>query len=129
MSIAELRRSHNRRHEIAGELVDHLSAFETALGLALTSGSRLVGFLPDARTQADISAVVGQDAIGHFVSSLGLLSKAMESAVEGHHSLDRTRQRFRVEIRAGGDKDIIPAIIRGVARSGTGGVAVVDAAG
>mgnify|MGYP003578315004 FL=1 len=48
MSIAELRRSHNRRHEIAGEVVDHLTTFETDLGRVLASGTRLIRQLPDA---------------------------------------------------------------------------------
>lgn len=112
MSVAQLRRSHSRRHEIAGEIVDHLTAFESDLGRALTSGSRLVGFLPDARSDADLSATVGQEAIGHFVICLGLISKAMESAVEGHQSLDKTRQSFRIDVTAGGDKDIIPGPVR-----------------
>lgn len=110
MSIAELRRSHNRRHELAGEVVDHLTTFEADLGRVLASGSRLIGLLPDARVQADLSAVVGQDAIGHFVCSLGLISQAMDRAVEGHRSLDQTRQHFRIQVTAGGDKDVLPAL-------------------
>ncbi|GAD58262.1 hypothetical protein [Brevundimonas abyssalis] len=117
MSVAQLRRSHNRRHEIADEIVAHLTTFECDLGRALESGSRLVGFLPGARTDADLSATVGQDAIGHFVISLGLISKAMESAVDGHHSLDKTRQHFRIDVSAGGDKDIIPGPVRGTSGS------------
>lgn len=110
MSIAQLRRSHNRRHEVAEEIVQHLAIYESDLARVLASGSRLVGFLPDARFRADLSAVVGQDAIGHFVSSIGLISQAMEQAVEGHRSLDATRQSFRIQVRAGGDKDILPAL-------------------
>ncbi|PZU44060.1 MAG: hypothetical protein DI568_16405 [Sphingomonas sp.] len=110
MSIAQLRRSHNRRHEVAAEIADHLNTFEGDLARALASGSKLVGFLPGARADAAVSAVVGQDAIHHFVSSLRLISKAMDRAVDGHQSLDQTRQRLRVPIQAGGDKVPIPPI-------------------
>jgi len=110
MKIAQLRRSHNRRHELAQEVVEHLDQFETDLGRALASGSRLVGFLPGARAEATLSPVVGQQAIGHFVSSLGLISEAMEAVVAGHLSLGETGERFRVNIQAGGDKDIMPAL-------------------
>lgn len=110
MSIAELRRSHNRRHEIAGEIVSHLSTFEGDLARALASGSRLVGFLPEARSEADVSAVVGHDAISHFVTSIGLISQAMGSAVDGHNSLEQARRHFRVDVTSGGDKDQIPPL-------------------
>ncbi|MCM8732403.1 hypothetical protein ACFO8O_15675 [Hephaestia sp. GCM10023244] len=128
MSITHLRRAHNRRHHVAGAIVEHLTAFESDLGRALASGSRLIGFLPDARTQADVSAVVGQEAISHFVTSLGLISDAMAQVVDGHHSLDRTRQFFGIPLEAGGDKDTIPSL-RGEARAKEGGSlqpAVVD---
>jgi len=110
MSIAALRRSHNRRHEVAGEIATHLTAFEADLAKALASGSRLVGFLPAARTQADVSPVVGHDALSHFVSSLGLISQAMGAAVAGHNRLEATRQFYRIDVTAGGDKDPIPPL-------------------
>lgn len=112
MTIAELRRSHNLRHHIAADVVAHLKTFEDDLARVLASGARLVGFLPGARSQADLSAVVGQEAIGHFVSSLGLISEAMTRAVDGHRSLDRTRQHFRIDIMLGGDKDVLPGLRR-----------------
>lgn len=110
MSISQLRRYHNRRHELAQEVVEHLDAFEADLGRALASGSRLVSFLPGARAEATLSAVVGQDAIGHFVSSLGMISQAMEASAAGHLSLGETGERLRIGVRAGGDKDIMPAV-------------------
>jgi hypothetical protein len=102
MKIAQLRRSHNRRHELAQEVVEHLDQFETDLGRALASGSRLVGFLPGARAEATLSPVVGQQAIGHFVSSLGLISEAMEAVVAGHLSLGETGERFGSSNRLAG---------------------------
>lgn len=116
MSIAQLRQSHNRRHEVAREVVQHLEEFEGDLARVLASGSRLVGYLPVARTEATLSPVVGQDAIGHFVSSLGLISEAMRAASAGHISLGETGDRFRIAVRAGGDKDVMPSgIVKGSA--------------
>jgi hypothetical protein len=108
MSIAQLRHSHNRRHEIAQEVIQHLEEFEGDLARVLSSGSRLVGYLPVARTEATLSPVVGQDAIGYFVSSLGLISEAMRAATAGHVSLGETGDRFRIAVQAGGDKDVMP---------------------
>jgi len=108
MSFMEQRRSQIARHEVAGEIHHHLQAFETDLGRALASGSRLVGLLPDARTRANLSGVVGQDAISHFVASIALISQAMEQAVGGHRRLDETRRDLRIPEIAGGDKIPLP---------------------
>jgi len=108
MSFMEQRRSQIARHEVASEIHHHLQTFETDLGRALASGSRLVGLLPDARTRASLSAVVGQDAISHFVASIALISQAMEQAVGGHQRLDETRRDLRIPEIAGGDKIPLP---------------------
>jgi len=68
------------------------------------------GLLIGARAEATLSPMVGQQAIGHFVSSLGLISEAMEAVVAGHVSLSETGELLRVNIQAGGDKDIMPAL-------------------
>jgi hypothetical protein len=59
MSFVEMRQKHIRRRALAGEVVTYLSSFERDPGRALSSGSRLIGFLPEARTEAHLSDVVG----------------------------------------------------------------------
>ena len=109
MSFIEMRRHQIERHRLAEEITGLLNVFEHDLGRALTSGSLLLGFIPTARSTANVSATIGQGAIDQFVTSLGLISQAMSSAVEGHHRLDEARRTLRVPALAGGDKDPIPS--------------------
>lgn len=110
MSFMELRKGQLQRREAAAEIFASLEAFEKDLGRALASGSQLVGQLPLARARANISVVVGQEAIDRFVAAIGHINQAMSAAVEGHHHLDQTRRAMRLPELAGGDKDVIPAL-------------------
>jgi hypothetical protein len=110
MSFMEMRQSQLHRRAVAEEIFADLKAFELDLGRALASGSQLVGQLPLARAKTNISAIVGQDVISHFVIALGYISQAMDAAVEGHRHLDQTRRAMRLPEIGGGDKDIIPAV-------------------
>lgn len=114
MSFMEKRRTQLERHEIVSEIVVQLKAFETDLGRALSSGSQLVGLLPAARARANVSDVVGQDVISHFIAALGHIDQAMARAVSGHLRLDDIRRDLRIPETAGGDKIPLP-VIGGVA--------------
>lgn len=109
MSFMEMRQDQLRRREAAADIFVRLEAFEQDLGRTLASGSCLLGQLPLARVKANVSPVIGHDAIDHFVEALGYISQALGAAVEGHHSLEQTRRAMRLPEMAGGDKDIIPA--------------------
>ena len=109
MSFMEKRQDQLRRREAAAEILISLDAFEKDLGRTLASGSQLVGQLPLARAKANVSPVVGHDAIDHFIMALGHISQALGATVEGHHSLEATRRAMRLPEMAGGDKDIIPS--------------------
>ncbi|WP_150131247.1 hypothetical protein [Sphingobium yanoikuyae] len=106
----ELRKDQIQRRQAAEEIFASLEAFEQDLGRTLASGSQLVGQLPLVRAKANISPVIGQEAIDRFVTALGHINKAMSAAVEGHHQLEHTRRVMRLPELAGGDKDIIPAL-------------------
>ena len=82
MSFMELRHDQLRRREAAAEIYTSLDAFEKDLGRTLASGSHLVGQLPLARARANVSAVIGHDAIDHFVMALGHISQALGATVE-----------------------------------------------
>ncbi len=112
MSFMEKRQDQLRRREAAAEIFISLDASEKDLGRTLASGSHLVGQLPLARVKANISPVIGHDAIDHFVMALGHITQALGAAVEGHHSLEETRRAMRLPEMAGGDKDIIPSVVQ-----------------
>lgn len=109
MSFMEKRRVQMQRHEIAGEIVSHLKTFEKDLGRALTSGSALIGLLPEARRCANLSDVVGAEVISDFVASIVLVNQAMGKATSGHLSLDDLRRDLRISEAAGGDKIPLPS--------------------
>lgn len=111
MSFVEMRQKQISRRALAGEVVTHLTAFERDLGRALSSGSRLVGFLPEARSEAHLSYVVGQEAIRQFLTSISLISQAMEQAADGHRHLDGIRRDLRIPEHAGGDKIPLPSFM------------------
>ncbi|MBJ7442238.1 MAG: hypothetical protein JHD35_24910 [Sphingopyxis sp.] len=112
MSFMEMRQDQLRRREAAAEIFVSLDAFEKDLGRTLASGSHLVGQLHLARVKANVSPVIGHDAIDHFVMALGHITQALGAAVEGHHSLEETRRAMRLPEMAGGDKDIIPSVVQ-----------------
>jgi len=112
MSFMELRQDQLRRREAAAEIFTTLDAFERDLGRTLASGSQLVGQLPLARAKANVSPVVGHDAIDHFVEAIGHISQALGAAIQGHHALNEARRAMRLPEMGGGDKDIIPAVVR-----------------
>lgn len=112
MSFMEMRQDQLRRREAAAEIFISLDAFEKDLGRTLASGSQLVGQLPLARVKANVSPVIGHDAIDHFVMALGHITQALGATVEGHHSLEETRRAMRLPEMAGGDKDIIPSVVQ-----------------
>ena len=109
MSFMEKRKVQMQRHEVAGEIVSHLNAFEKDLGRALASGSALIGLLPEARSRADLSGAVGTDVISDFVASIAFIDQAMGRATSGHLSLDNLRRDLKIPEAAGGDKIPLPS--------------------
>lgn len=110
MSFMEKRRVQLERHQLAGEIAFHLQAFEADLNRALSSGSRLIGFLPEARTRAKVSDAIGHDAISSFIDSLGFIDQALGRVTSGHLRLDHIRRELRIPEAAGGDKIPLPSV-------------------
>ncbi|KTE36644.1 hypothetical protein ATE68_00375 [Sphingopyxis sp. H038] len=109
MSFMEKRQVQMQRHEVAGEIVSRLKTFEMDLGRALSSGSALVGLLPEARSRANVSDIVGVEVISDFVASISLVNQAMGKATSGHLNLDEIRRDLRIPETLGGDKIPLPS--------------------
>lgn len=110
MGIAQLRKVVRQRDKAAADILAGMTEFENDLARALASGGRLTAILPMARLEAEVSAVVGQDAISHIVGSVGLLAQAMDRTVDGHNRLAELARRFHVPITSVGDKGSIPVV-------------------
>jgi len=122
MSFVEKRRVQMQRHEVAGEIVSRLQAFEKDLGQALSSGSALIGLLPEARVRANLSGAVGTEVISEFVASIAFINQAMGKATDGHHSLEDLRRGLKIPETLGGDKIPLPSWTGEPAGSGPGQV-------
>lgn len=94
------------RQVVAQKVADRLFAVEEALDLALTRAAELAASMPEARHEARLSAIVGQDAMEHAVAAMAALAEARRKIVDTHQSLDRTREEIGLqEVDAG---DLVP---------------------
>ncbi len=73
---------------VQGRLVaDDLFAAEAAIDNALAAAARLTGAMTEARMEANVSAVVGQDAFDGVSETLAALTSARRSIVRTHNGL------------------------------------------
>jgi hypothetical protein len=75
------------RKEVAATVAAQLHATERAIDEALTATAGFVGFMPVARMNARLSAVVGQQALDRAMEALARLTEARRAMVEAHNAL------------------------------------------
>ena len=80
-----------KRRQIAQKVADQLFVTERAIELALKEAANLVGILPEARLEANLSAVVGQPAFDGASGTIMLLTQARRSIIDTHHGLATVR--------------------------------------
>jgi hypothetical protein len=76
-----------KRKIVAHKLADQLFAAEAAIDRAVSETARLTSLLSDARVEAGLSAVIGQNALDRASASIGALSTARRELVEAHEAL------------------------------------------
>lgn len=84
-------------------VAEKLAACENAIDDALISAAELTCAAPAARRRANISAVVGQDAIALTGEAVAALHQARARMVEAHHAFAEIRDQMGLKTRAGGD--------------------------
>ncbi|HYE27388.1 MAG TPA: hypothetical protein VEA61_04040 [Allosphingosinicella sp.] len=90
------------RQAVAQKVADRLFAVEAAIDEALTRAAELTAAMPQARTEARLPAMVGQDALDRATEVLVALVEARRRVVETHKSLDSTRAQIGLrEVDAG----------------------------
>lgn len=91
------------RKEAAQQLANRLFETEGAIDDAITKMAELAGYMPIARNTANLSAVVGQDAIAQAAQTLAALVDARGQIVETHHKLANARDQIGLrEMAVGG---------------------------
>ena len=97
-----------QREDAAKHLTKRLFAAEQAVDDAICKISDLVGYMPMARQVANLSAVVGQDAISEAAETLSAMTSARAHLVATHHRLADVRDQIGLREVALGSGDMKP---------------------
>lgn len=81
----------SKRREAAIKVAQSLWAAENALDAAFARAAELNGTLVAARTEADVSAIVGQDAFEGAAAALAAIARARGELVETHRRLSQAK--------------------------------------
>ena len=99
-----------QRCNAAQKLAKRLFQTEQAIDEAISRMANLTGYMPIARTEANLSAVVGQDAISQAAETLSILVEARKQLVATHHRLAETRDQIGLRTAAMGSDDMKPPV-------------------
>lgn len=92
-----------KRREAAMRVAESLFAAEEAIDAALARAAELNGTLVTARTDAQLSALVGQDAFEVSASAFAALARARADIVETHRRLSEAKIQVGLRTVAIGD--------------------------
>lgn len=93
------------RQAVAQKVADRLFALETAIDVALTRAAELNASMPEARGEARLPAMIGQDAFDRAAETFTSLVLARRRVVETHQSLDEAR--LQIGLREVNNGDIL----------------------
>lgn len=98
------------RRTAAFKVAESLIAAEKAIDTALARAAELNGNMVTARTEAGLSALVGQDAFEVSASAFAALARARGDIVEAHKRLSETKIQVGLRTVAMGDLGPKPAV-------------------
>jgi hypothetical protein len=104
------------RREAAIKVADSLFAAEDAIDAALARAAELNAALVTARTEAGLSALVGQEAFEAAAAAFAALARARCDIVETHKRLSETKIQVGLRTVAVGDGAPKPPRERGDGR-------------
>lgn len=102
-----------QRKAAAEQLAARLFETEFAMDEAIIKMAELVSFMPVARNKANLSAVVGQDAIVQASQALAAFVEARGHLVETHKRLGEARDQIGLREMALGTNNDKPQILLG----------------
>jgi hypothetical protein len=91
------------RRRAAMKIAESLWATEAAIDAALARAAELNGSMVTARTEANLSALVGQDAFEVSAAAFAALARARSDIVETHKRLSETKDQIGLRTVAIGD--------------------------
>ena len=80
-----------QRSKAAHDVASRLFEAETAIDTAIRCASELAAILPQARQDANLSAIVGQEALESAIAILPALAEARQRIVATHQRLDTVK--------------------------------------
>jgi hypothetical protein len=98
----------NDRLAAARMVAEKLAACEDAIDDALSSAAELTSAAPAARRRANVSPVVGQDAIALTGEAMAALHAARAKIVAAHHAYAEIRDEIGLSPRMMGDMWKLP---------------------
>jgi hypothetical protein len=96
------------RRDAAIKVVDSLYAAEAAIDAALACAADLNTTLVNARIEAKLSAVVGQEAFQGAAAAFAALARARADIVETHNRLEETRIQIGLRTLMSGENQKMP---------------------
>jgi hypothetical protein len=92
-----------QRRQAAEQVAERLFAAEQAIDAAITCAAELTAIMPSARAGANLSAIVGQDAMESAAETFAALIRARHQIVTTHQQLDETKTQIGLrEMAVGG---------------------------
>src|SRR3954468_12109572 len=98
-----------KRRDAAIKVADRLFAVEEAIDLALARAAELNQTMVTARTEAELSALVGQEAFEVAAATFAALARARGEIVETQRRLSNTESQVGLRTFAFGDEVPKPA--------------------
>jgi len=108
----------NKRRNAAQKVADRLFAAEHAISEALARTAELNAVMPTAQAEADLSAVVGQEAFDGAAATFATLAEARRQIVTTHHAMDAARKQIGLRTVAFGDGTQKPPLFPSATESG-----------
>lgn len=99
----------NNRREAVIKVTESLYAAEDAIDAALARAAELTGAMISARTYANLSALVAQDAFEGSAEALTALTRARGNMVETHKRLTEAKIQMGLSTLAIGDQGKPPS--------------------
>lgn len=109
-NIAVLRKRQSELHQEAPKVAQQLRDTEIALDSTIGQLANLTQMLVQARITANLSAVVGQDALSSLGEALHTIIKGRASMVDAHNRLAVTGKQLSLDPAAYGGMEQKPAM-------------------
>lgn len=91
------------RRQAAQTVAEALFAAESAIDAAITTTATLAALMPASRQSANLSALIGQDALVSAINTMQALAAAREGIVNTHKNLSVAQRDIGLQHIAFGD--------------------------